>query len=111
MCDAVQSFLKKGRLLKEWNTTVITLVPKRKHVSRISDFRPISCCGVLYKCISKILAERMKPHLEKLVSLNQSAFIKGPKISDSILVARELLRNYNRNDTSRRRCAIKIDIN
>ncbi|GJU89779.1 hypothetical protein Tco_1302202 [Tanacetum coccineum] len=76
---------------------------------RINDYRPISCCNVLFKCISKIICNRMKDYLTGLVSLNQSAFIPGRRISDNILLTQELMHNYHL-DRGPARCAFKVDI-
>ncbi|XP_071688225.1 uncharacterized protein [Rutidosis leptorrhynchoides] len=51
----------------------------------------------------------MKKDLEKLVNINQSAFIPGRAIQDNILVTRELLKGYNRLNGPKR-CALKIDL-
>lgn len=48
--------VREGRLLKQWNHTLIALVPKSDHAPMVQDYRPISCCMVFYKVISKILA-------------------------------------------------------
>nr|GFA46096.1 hypothetical protein [Tanacetum cinerariifolium] len=68
-----------GKLLKEVNATVISLVPKISTPRRVSDFRPIACCNVVYKCISKIMVNRIKGCLNSLVDQNQSAFIPSSK--------------------------------
>ncbi|GJV64974.1 RNA-directed DNA polymerase, eukaryota, reverse transcriptase zinc-binding domain protein [Tanacetum coccineum] len=70
---------------------------------------PITCCNVLYKCISKILTNRIKDGLSKVISLNQSAFIPGRHIQDNILISQELLNGYNRKNGAKR-CVMKIDI-
>ncbi|GJR41737.1 putative RNA-directed DNA polymerase [Tanacetum coccineum] len=70
---------------------------------------PISCCNVLYKCISKIIANRVKEGLGDIVSINQSAFVPGRRISDNILLTQELMRNYHRR-RGPPRCAFKVDI-
>jgi hypothetical protein len=57
-------------LLKEVNSTIITLVPKVHNPSTITEFRPIACCNVLYKCITKILANRLRNCLSDLISSN-----------------------------------------
>ena len=55
-CAAIQDFFHSGRLLKQVSHSIIALVPKSVNVSSPSDFRSISCCNVIYKVLSKILA-------------------------------------------------------
>ena len=108
-CKAVKEFFEKGELLKEWNATVIALIPKVKTPGKVGDFRPISCCTVVYKCISKILVSRIRNHLSTIVSDNQSAFIPGRSIIDNVLLSQELVRGYHRNRGTPR-CTMKVDI-
>ncbi|GJW42180.1 sodium/hydrogen exchanger 6 [Tanacetum coccineum] len=65
-------------------------------LAKINDYRPISCCNIIFKCISKIIANRIKGNLDDLVSINQSAFILGRRISDNILLTKELMSNYHK---------------
>ncbi|XP_026458833.1 uncharacterized protein LOC113359390 [Papaver somniferum] len=106
---AIQNFFNKSKLLKEVNSTFITLIAKKKNPSFVTDYRPISCCNVIYKCITKIISLRMKKILGGLISQNQSTFISGRSIQDNIMVAHELVRNYHRSKGSPR-CALKIDL-
>ncbi|GKA00235.1 aspartic peptidase [Tanacetum coccineum] len=109
VCKAIKEFFTNGILLKELNHTIIALIPKVASPVRINDYRPISCCNVLFKCISKIISNRLKGFLSKLVSLNQSAFVPGRRISDNILLTQELMHNYHL-DRGPSRCAFKVDI-
>jgi hypothetical protein len=109
VCLAVKDFFQNGKMLKEVNATVIALVPKSSTPQKVADFRPISCCNVLYKCISKVLVNRIKGCLNSVVDENQSAFIPGRQISDNILLSQELLRNYHR-DRGPAKVAFKVDI-
>ncbi|GKB40686.1 hypothetical protein Tco_0885628, partial [Tanacetum coccineum] len=77
--------------------------------ARVNDYKPISCCNVLFKCISKIIANRLKDSLKRLVSPNQSAFVPGRSISDNILLTQEIMHNYHL-DRGVPRCAFKVDI-
>ena len=83
-------------LLKEVNATILTLVPKKINLSSMGDFRLIACCNVIYKCITKIIANRMLPLLGDLVRMNQSAFIPNRSISENVLLAQEIVRNYHK---------------
>ncbi|GJW33276.1 hypothetical protein Tco_0053308 [Tanacetum coccineum] len=107
--DAVNEFFINGKLLKELNHMIIALIPKIRSPSRVMDYRPISCCNVLFKCISKIIANRIKESLKLLVSPNQSAFVSGRSIADNILLTQELMHNYHL-DRGSSRCAFKVDI-
>nr|GEY48812.1 hypothetical protein [Tanacetum cinerariifolium] len=109
VCLTIREFFDSGKLLKEVNATLVALVPKVDTPNKISDFRPIACCNVLYKCISKILTNKMKNGLCKVVSINQRAFILGRHIQDNILLTQELLRGYDRKQGSKK-CAMNIDI-
>nr|GEY78953.1 putative RNA-directed DNA polymerase, eukaryota, reverse transcriptase zinc-binding domain protein [Tanacetum cinerariifolium] len=106
---AVREFFVNGKLLKELNHTIITLILKVSAPARVNDFRPISCCNVLFKCISKVIANRIKSCLKDLISPNQSAFVPGRSIADNILLTQEIMHNYHLNHDAPR-CAFKVDI-
>ena len=106
---AVQEFFRTGLLLKELNATILTLVPKVPNPSKMTDFRPISCCNTLYKIIAKIIANRIKPCLPGIISPSQSAFVAGRRIGDNILLVQELMRNYHKDDGTPK-LALKVDL-
>lgn len=85
--QSVQNFFRSGFLLKEWITTFITLIPKKKNPNCFNDFRPISLTNTCYKVISKLLANRIKIHFHKLISPNQIAFIEGRWINENGILA------------------------
>ncbi|GKB17042.1 RNA-directed DNA polymerase, eukaryota, reverse transcriptase zinc-binding domain protein [Tanacetum coccineum] len=108
-CAAIKEFFFSGKLLGEINATFISLVPKSMTPQKVSDFRPIACCNVTYKCISKILTNRIKVALNQVVEENQSAFVLGRAITDNILLSQELLKGYSCINGPKR-YSFKIDI-
>ncbi|GJZ56099.1 RNA-directed DNA polymerase, eukaryota, reverse transcriptase zinc-binding domain protein [Tanacetum coccineum] len=109
VCEAIKDFFNTNKLLGEVNATLITLIPKVQHPNKVSEYRPIACCNVIYKCISKIITNRLTGCLDKLISINQSAFVPGRLIQDNLLITHELLKGYNRK-SGPPRSALKIDI-
>ncbi|KAJ0705772.1 putative RNA-directed DNA polymerase [Helianthus annuus] len=92
---AVIEFFENGKLLKELNATVLSLILKVKAPKAVNEFRPIAYCNVLYKCISKVICKRLKGCLGNLVSCNQSTFVPGRLISGKILLSQELVKGYD----------------
>jgi hypothetical protein len=89
-CEAILEFFIHGKLLKEVNSTILTLIPKKKNASSMGDYRPIACCNVVYKCITKTLANRMMQGLDEVIRSNQGAFIPKRSIAENILWLKRL---------------------
>ncbi|KAL0407932.1 UNVERIFIED_CONTAM: Retrovirus-related Pol polyprotein from type-2 retrotransposable element R2DM [Sesamum radiatum] len=106
---AVLDFFRSGRLLRQLNHAIITLVPKSEHCPSVTDYRPISCCNVVYKAITKIIADQLAPTLEHLIDRCQAAFVGGRNITDNIFLAQEMVRQYTRKRISPR-CTINVDL-
>lgn len=106
---AVKHFFQSSRLLRETNTTFVTLIPKVLETESLKDYRPISLCNLLYKFITKIMANKLKKVVSSIVRPNQTTFIKGRSIVENIMVCHEVVRGFeigNHNPVA----IIKIDL-
>ncbi|XP_022008346.1 uncharacterized protein LOC110907712 [Helianthus annuus] len=81
-----QEFYKNGSINRCCSSSFIALILKIKDPTSPSNFRPISLIGVVNKAISKVLVNRLKKVVGKLVSEEQSAFLAGRNISDGPLI-------------------------
>ncbi|CAA7030815.1 unnamed protein product [Microthlaspi erraticum] len=106
---AVLEFFRSGQMLKQWNCTAISLIPKRVGADKLVDFRPISLCNVVYKIISKILARRLQEVTPSMVTNSQSAFVKGRLLVDNVLLATEMVQGFQ-NSNITKRGLLKVDL-
>nr|XP_009804346.1 PREDICTED: uncharacterized protein LOC104249592 [Nicotiana sylvestris] len=63
----------QGIFEKSFNATFVGLIPKKVAAKELKDFRPISLVGSIYKIVSKLLTERLKKVVNKLVDVQQMA--------------------------------------
>jgi hypothetical protein len=108
---AVLSVLNSGKMLCKINLTHISLIPKKKNPERMSEYRPISLCNVVYKIISKVLANRLKVVLPCIISDSQSAFVPGRLITDNVSVAFEFIHKMKAKRKGKKgEMALKLDM-
>lgn len=85
-----QRFMSTGELPVGANRTMVCLIPKVKMSTSMIELRHISLCNVLIRIVSKVLSNRLKPCLGKLISDKQSIFIEGRLLTDNTLIAFEV---------------------
>ncbi|KAK5817747.1 hypothetical protein PVK06_022675 [Gossypium arboreum] len=73
-------------MLRELNKTFIVLIPKKEKNATAGDFRPISLSATIYKIISKIMVNRLKPTLKNLISPFQNVFVSYRQIHVNVVL-------------------------
>lgn len=109
MVRGIQHFFNSLHMPRIINSAAISLIPKHSNPTTMTDYRPISCCNVIYKCISKLLSGRLRKILPGLISPSQSAFVPRRSIGDNVLLAQALCKDYHLS-SGQSRCAIKLDV-
>lgn len=95
-------------MVKGLNPSFIVLILKNEEASALSDFRPTSLIGGIYKIISKVLARRLSKVMGSVISEQQAAFVGERNILDSIVVLNEVIEEMKR---KKEECMIfKIDL-
>lgn len=72
-----------------FDSTFLTLIPKKEGASFTNDFRPISLISGPSKIIAKVLSNRMKDILHEVIDGNQFALVKERNTMDCIMIANE----------------------
>lgn len=88
--DVVQFFFREGYMIKPFNHTFVTLIPKKEKPNAVKNFHPISLCNVVYKIVTKILSNRLRIILDKVIYLYQCAFMLGRSITHSVIACMNL---------------------
>jgi hypothetical protein len=109
--NEVLQAMNTGIIPDGWNDTTVVLIPKIDCPESVTQYRPISLCNVIYKIISKMLAQRLKVILPEVISPMQSAFVPGRLITDNVLLAyKSIYAIKNKRVGLSGACAVKLDM-
>ncbi|XP_071917209.1 uncharacterized protein [Coffea arabica] len=105
----VLSFFCGAELPRFITSTSIMLIPKMPNPQDFSQFRPISLCNFFNKLLSRILADRVACVLPKIISPQQTGFVKGRNITENFLLAQEVISGIGKK-TRDGNVVIKLDM-
>nr|XP_009626730.1 uncharacterized protein LOC104117382 [Nicotiana tomentosiformis] len=89
------SVVKGTDIPKALTHTFLVLLPKMDSPQSFTELRPISLSNFSCKIISKLMNQRLSPLMQKLVSPNQTGFIKGRSITENIMLTQDMIHNIN----------------
>lgn len=107
----IQQAFRMGVLEPGVCDALVCLIPKDAKPSRISEFRPISLCNVIYKFITKCITMRLRDIMPELIALTQSSFIRGRSTQDNTLLMQEILHSLQSKKKNKVGCMVmKLDL-
>jgi hypothetical protein len=106
--EVIEESRASGLVLPALNATFLTLIPKEERVTNPKQFRPIALCNVIYKIITKVIANRLKPILPFVISKEQAGYVEGRQIMDSVILAHEIIHSLKSTRTPG--MLIKLDL-
>ncbi|XP_028113957.1 uncharacterized protein LOC114312000 [Camellia sinensis] len=92
----MRDFHQNAKLVRGLNSSFIALIPKNENPASLNEYRPISLVGSMYKILAKVLSNRLKQVLPRIISETQSAFLRGRNILDGILIANEIVDGWKK---------------
>lgn len=90
--------------------TLIALIPKVDCPGSFREFRVISLCNTLYKLITKVLVNRIRPMLDSIISPFQSSFIPKRGTTDNAIILQEIVHAMNKSKKKKSDAVFKIDL-
>lgn len=76
----------------------------------INQFRLISLCITLYKLVSRIILQRLKPYITNIINPCQAGIVLGPWTSDDIILVQEIIRKLMHKRGKNGYVALKLDL-
>ncbi|RVW78847.1 Transposon TX1 uncharacterized 149 kDa protein [Vitis vinifera] len=104
-----KDFFERGKFVRSLNSTFLVLVPKKGGADDLRDYKPISLVGGLYKILAKVLANRLKKVVSKVVSPTQNAFVEGRQILDAALIANKAINSLLKGDEAGVLCKLDLE--
>lgn len=89
-----EDFHQHGKLVKGLNPSFIVLIPKKDEVLCLFDYMPISLIGSII-VIAKVRSTRLSKVFNSIISEQQSVFIRGRQILDSVVVLNQVIEEAN----------------
>jgi hypothetical protein len=104
----VRNSQSRHKLGGSTKSSFLALILKEQGASNFSRFRPISLCNTGYKVVTKIIANKIKTILPRIIPENQGGFIKGRKILDNVILVQEAI--HSSIHQKEKGMAVKLDL-
>lgn len=106
----VNRAISSGRIPYSLLTAFLTLIPKKDMPENAADFRPITLLNVAFKIILKVLVNRMRPIMKKIIGPHHNSFLPGRSTLDNVILTQEVVHGMNHKRGRKGTLVVKIDL-
>jgi len=106
--EVVEESHTSGQVLLSLNVNFLTLIRKEEMDTNLKQFRPISLCNMIYKIITKVVANSLKPIMTFIISKEQARYMEGIQIMYTVILSHEVIHSLN--STKAPSILIKLDL-
>jgi hypothetical protein len=106
----VSAAFETGSFPPALSETLIALIPKTDCPNNFKEFRPISLCNTVYKLITKIIVNRLRPFLTQIIGPYQSSFLPGRGTTDNAIILQEAIHSMRKSKRKKGDMVFKIDL-
>lgn len=92
----VTKVLESRNLPEGLSDAFIVLIPKSATPQLTNHFRPIGLCNIVYKVVTKVLVNRLKPIFPSLITPTQCSFVPRRQITNNVIIIQEMLHTMRR---------------
>ncbi|KAJ4755830.1 RNA-directed DNA polymerase (reverse transcriptase)-related family protein [Rhynchospora pubera] len=107
----IKKIFQEEEVPDDWLKCHVTLIPKSAEPQTPAEYRPISVGNIFYRLVMKLIANRLRPHLTKVISKEQNAFVKWRSIADNIILVKEILHYFTLASFKKQAFLLKADVN
>ena len=107
---AIQEIFETAIIPEDSGAINLVLIPKINHPDMITQFRLISLCNTLYKLVSRIILQRLKPYIVDIINPCQVRFVPGRRTSNDIILVQEIIRMMVKKSGPKGHVALKLDL-
>lgn len=110
MIQFIQDIFEKLTIPPDWGITNLVLIPKVAYLDMIIQFRLTSLCITLYKLVSRIIPQILKPYIANIINPCQAGFVLGWCTSNNIILVKEIIHTLMRKKGRSGYIALKLDL-
>lgn len=87
----IQGLFEGGNLKDFFNKALLVLITKVESPKFVSQRHPIRLCMILYNILTKVIVNKLKLLMPKLVGLEQTSFVAKRYIMDNFTIIHEVI--------------------